>query len=121
MKDPKVEAVKKKITDLAQKINAPDYYLPNYYSSKSSNDSVVSYEDGLYHYVRHERARMFSSRSTEDQNTLLYWVFLNVTIEMALHEEGIKDPSRSLQLRRQELMAKLDNSWGEKLKDKYNL
>jgi len=70
-----------------------------------------------------ERASETRRQSTEDENLLLYWVFLKVTLEMALDikRKDLAEKGKPLQLIRQELMATLDDSWGHNLKEKYRL
>jgi len=112
---PKIELLKDKIYRLAQKINAPEQTLPVFNRSASREEffRYVTYEANSYHLVDVERSREKKKESTEDENLIIYWVFENVTLEMAIRikSEGLDDKHKGLQQIRRELMGKLDLPW----------
>jgi len=112
---PKIELLKDKIYRLAQKINVPEKMLPVFNRSASREEffRYVTYEANSYYLVDVERSREMKKKSTEDKNLILYWIFENITLEMAVRvkSEGLGDKHKDLQQIRRELMGKLDLPW----------
>jgi len=97
---PKIELLKDKIYRLAQ-------------NSREEFFRYVTYEANSYYLVDVERSREMKKKSTEDKNLILYWIFENITLEMAVRvkSEGLGDKHKDLQQIRRELMGKLDLPW----------
>ena len=83
------------------------------------------------HYVVKERGQETTRKTTEDEEQLLYWVFFPVTSQKASYWElqnrtntslsGVSERTYNRLKKHQELMALLDESWGEQLNWRFNL
>ena len=76
--------IKKKVNELAKKINAPTDLLPTYgYSRDFAYPHIEVDNTGLLHYVIIERGQELDRKTTDKLDTLLYWIFASVTFSMA--------------------------------------
>ena len=72
--------------------------------------------DGEYHLVTYENGIACERRSTEDLETLLYWIFEEVTFAMAAeyelrHRRTAEDSRRQLFSKQIELLGRLLPRW----------
>lgn len=78
-----------------------------------------------YHYIINERGNVFEDKITIDINQLLYWVFENITSQMAFHFElqnriKGKDPRRTAFSKQLELLGILNEEWKKEQERKHN-
>ena len=108
------------VNQLAEKINAPPYYLPTFSSPKGDATPNVEVDSsGLYNYVISERGTEYERRMTSDLNDLLYWIFASITFSMACDFElknrvENKDFRRIMFAKQEELLGNLDKNWEER-------
>jgi hypothetical protein len=77
------EALIAKIRETASTINAPESTLPG----MTFANPYVMIENGAYHYLVRERGETLQDRKTHDLDELLYWIFQDVTFNMAVQSE----------------------------------
>ena len=112
-----LKAIRERIEQLAETIEAPPQYLPTYESSEHSGRPHVEVtSDGQMHWVVSERGHEFKRRSTLSRDELLYWVFAAVTHEMATmfevtHRIEGEDFRRQLFACQLGLLDKLSPDW----------
>ena len=117
-----LDDIKKKVEELAVKINAPTDLLPTYgYTKDFAYPHIEVDKFGLLHYVIVERGQELERRTTEKLDNLLYWIFTNVTFSMACDYElknriEDKDCRRIIFDKQEELLGLLSNNWKQKEK-----
>ncbi|WP_163323020.1 Imm63 family immunity protein [Draconibacterium mangrovi] len=80
--------IRKKVKELAWKINVPDDLLPYYnYSNGEQSPLIEIASNGKLHYVRIERGTEFERKTTEDVDELLYWIYSGITATMSINYE----------------------------------
>lgn len=108
------------VKQLAEKINAPSYYLPTFSTPKGDATPNIEVDNsGLYNYVISERGNEYERKITADLNDLLYWIFASVTFSMACDFElknrvENRDFRRMMFAKQEELLGILDKKWEEK-------
>jgi len=75
------------VAALARHIGASSQDLPTYGISHDLGRPHVEVENVLYHYVVMERGEELERRSTESYDELLYWIFSDVTHNLAFSYE----------------------------------
>jgi hypothetical protein len=75
------------VAALARHIGAAGQDLPTYGISHDFGRPHVEVENALYHYVVVERGEELERHSTESYDELLYWIFRDVTHNMAFSYE----------------------------------
>ncbi len=116
----KITEIEKIVKQLAEKINAPSYYLPTFSLPKGDATPNIEVDSsGLYNYVISERGTEYERRITSDFNDLLYWIFASVTFSMACDFElknrvKNRDFRRIMFAKQEELLGILDRDWEEK-------
>ena len=109
--------VKKKVNELAFKINAPEELLPTYGFSKDFAYPHIEIDNkGVYHYVVIERGEEIDRKSTKILDELLYWIFANITFSMSCDFElknriEDKDSRRIMFSKQEELVGILNAEW----------
>jgi Immunity protein 63 len=117
-----LDDIKKKVEELAVKINAPTDLLPTYgYTKDFAYPHIEVDKVGFLHYVIVERGQELDRRTTEKFDDLLYWIFANVTFSMACDYElknriEDKDCRRIMFDKQEELLGLLNNNWKQKEK-----
>ena len=107
------------VNELAEKINAPTYYLPTFSSPKGDATPNIEVDNlGLYNYVISERGNEYERKITSDLNDLLYWIFASVTFSMACDYElknriENEDFRRIMFAKQEELLGLLNKDWEE--------
>ena len=120
-----LEDIKRNVDELATKINANETLLPTYgYSSDEDYPHVEVDDKGLMHYVMVERGQEQSRETTDELNTLLYWIFKDVTFAMACSYElknriEDKDSRRIMFEKQEELLGILNDVWKQKQKEEH--
>lgn len=115
-----LEDIKKKVEELALKINAPTDLLPTYgYSKDFAYPHVEIDNHRILHYVIVERGQELRRRSTDKLDDLLYWIFTDVTFSMASSFElnnriEDKDCRRIIFEKQEQLLGFLNEIWGQK-------
>jgi hypothetical protein len=111
--------IKQKIEQLASYINAPIDQMLTYGISKDDGTPYIEIDDANYYYLAFDHDTRSINRKTQDLNELLFWVFADISFNMAcLYELAHRDPKInyrkvifSYQL---ELLDKLDPLWKER-------
>ena len=113
------KALDERIQELASVIGAPDSILP---AIEVPNDFAYPYvlmEGPVLHYVVRERGEVLQQRQTSDLDELLYWIFQDVTFNMAAefekrHRVPGQDFRRVLWNYQTQLLEKLQPEWRKK-------
>lgn len=112
--------IRKKVKELASKINVPDNLLPYYKYSNGEQSPLIEIDrNGNLHYVLIERGKEFERKTTEDFDELLYWIFSSITAIMSFKYElknriENKDVRRIAFKKQIELLSILDETWSKK-------
>ena len=114
----RLEQLREKARELAQRIGAPADSLPPFGDSRDGY--YVDY-DGLYRWIARERGEERDHRLTLDEDEVLYWIFEQITLGMGTeyeveHRVPNQDSRRMLFGKQIELMTKLNPNWGERRK-----
>lgn len=112
-----LDDIKKKVEELAFKINAPSDLLPTYGYSKDFAYPHIEIDNvGFLHYVIVERGQELERKTTDKLEDLLYWIFTSVTFSMASDFElknriEDKDCRRIMFEKQEELLGQLNTNW----------
>jgi hypothetical protein len=112
--------IRKKVEELAEKINSKTELLPTYGYSKDFAFPHIEIDSvGLLHYVIVERGQELERKTTNKIDELLFWIFADITFSMACDYElqnriENKDCRRIMFDKQEELLGLLDNSWQQK-------
>tara|TARA_R100000935_G_C2710352_1_gene113843 strand:- start:125 stop:532 length:408 start_codon:yes stop_codon:yes gene_type:complete len=118
--------IEKTIIELAQKIDAPLELLPDYNSSRGNGHPHIEFDDlGLFHLVVSERGEEYDRKIINSENDLLYYVFSNITFQMASKFESQnriegQDFRRLLFDKQEDLLGKLNKEWKAKERDEHH-
>ena len=83
-----LDDIKKKVDEVAGKINAPTDLLPTYgYSRDFAYPHIEVDNAGRLNYVILERGQELERKTTDNLDDLLYWVFSGITFSMACDYE----------------------------------
>ena len=120
-----MEFIKSQILKLANKINAPDVYLPTFGSSKDFARPHIEKTGNTYHWVVVERGQELERKSSDDINEILFHVFQAVTFEMACKWEvqnRKEDEDSRIQLfqKQEELLKLIDEDYYLKTKKRHD-
>lgn len=113
-------AVKEIVDTLARMIGAPDDTLPTYGVSEQSGRPHIEVSQ-VYHYAVAERGKEFSRKFTAELDLLLYWVFADITSQMAGRYElrnrrPNQDTRRQSFAKQTELMGAISFDWAVKMR-----
>lgn len=118
--------IKKKINELARKIDAPRKLRPSYGSFDYDVDSFFIEIDkkGVMRLIETEKGQVHEVRRTRDLDELLYWIFSNITFSMAFKLSlektiGSMDRRKLIFQFQEELLGKLNPQWKEKIRVEY--
>lgn len=120
-----LEDIKKKVNELATKINASEILLPTFGDSLDEAHPHIEVDDkGLMHYVTVERGWEQSRETTDELDTLLYWIFKDATFSIACNYElknriENKDCRRIMFEKQEELLGMLSDVWKQKQKEEH--
>lgn len=115
-----LEDIKRKVDELAAKLNAPSDLLPTYgYSRDFAYPHIEIDSVGLLHFVVVERGQQLERKTTDNLDTLLYWIFSGVTFSMSCtyeleHRIEDKDCRRIMFDKQEELLGTLSDTWRQK-------
>jgi hypothetical protein len=120
-----LEFIKSQILKLANKINAPDVYLPTFGSSEDFARPHIEKTGNTYHWVVVERGQELERKSSDDINEILFHVFQAVTFEMACKWEvqnRKEDEDSRIQLfqKQEELLKLIDEDYYLKTKKRHD-
>lgn len=115
-----LQAVKEIVDTLARGIGAPDDILPTYGVSEQSGRPHIEVSQ-VYHYAMAERGKEFSRKFTAELDLFLYWVFADVTSQMAGRHElqnrrPDEDSRRQRFAKQAELMGAISWDWAVKMR-----
>ncbi len=114
--------IKKKLTTLAKKIDAPKNLLPPI--GHVVDQSYPFIEVGKKYYLKkYERGREIVILETDDQDLLLFEVFSIVTKDLSAKWELVnrkenEDPRRQVFMKQRELISRLDENWERQISDR---
>ena len=112
--------IKKKVKELANRIEAPANLLPTYRFSNGDESPLIEIDKfGNLHYVKVERGKEFARETTTELDELLYWIFSDVTFWMAIKFElnsriESQDNRRITFDQQEKLLGILSDSWRQK-------
>ena len=112
--------IKKKVDELALKINAPKNLLPTYgHIIGDATPCIEIDRNGCMFYVISERGQEYERRKTDKIDDLLFWIFASVTFSMSCDYElrnriEDRDCRRIMFDRQVELLGQLNETWGER-------
>lgn len=115
-----LDDIKKKVEEMAIKINATTDLLPTYgYTNDFAYPHIETDNLGLLHFVVVERGQELERKTTDKLDDLLYWIFASITFSMACDYElknriEDKDCRRIMFQKQEELLGKLNESWKKK-------
>lgn len=117
---PSLQIVEMQMRRRAVLISVPSELLPALGRLEETRRHYIEAGEIYYQYIYQNRGDEVSRRSTERLDDLLYWVFRDVTFEMATtrsaheiaHGTDIRQPIYRIQ---KELMASLKPSWADRL------
>lgn len=113
-----LRTVRRRVRALADRIGAEPARLPAFGRSRHDGRPHIEVGD-TYCFVVCERGRLFERRCSTDLDQLLYWVFAEVTLSIAIdhelrHRRPGEDSRRQLFARQLELLARLSPAWAER-------
>lgn len=108
------------VSALASRIGVSATVLPGYGASRDFGNSHVEIDLDLYHYIVVERGKELLRRSSPDYEDLLYWIFRDITHELAFAWElkyrvEDRDCRRMAFPKQIELMQLLSPAMGQRL------
>ncbi|SDD95042.1 Immunity protein 63 [Mucilaginibacter pineti] len=121
---PSLSEVEALVSQLAQKIDAPEEYLPTYGDSKDGGHPYIEIESGVLFYLAKERGQQTLYYIALDLDDLLYHIFKDVTFMIATKYE-LKNRVRGQSFRRilfieqERLIGVLDEKWQARLQKKH--
>jgi len=120
--------IKKKIVELQRMIDAPKAQRPSYGSFVYDVDSYFIEIDkkGVLRLIETEKGRVQEVRRAKDLDELLYWIFTNITWNMACKRVMEEDPDRRnlrmhLFIKQEELLRRLYPHWRERRHAEHNM
>jgi len=120
MKRLSLEEIKKAVDEFAARINPPANLLPTYgYSRDFAYPHIEVDSLGLLHFVVVERGQERDRKTTDNLDTLLYWIFSGITFSLACeyelkHRIEDKDCRRIMFDKQEELLGILSDTWRQK-------
>lgn len=78
-----LDQIKQRIEQLADQIHAPANVRPAYGFLKRDGTPNIEVDSVAYYYVNYDRNIKVFDRKTSDLDILLYWVFEDITFNMA--------------------------------------
>lgn len=114
-----LESLRTVVDSLAECISAPSSRLPTYGKSIDGAHPHIEHDALGFHYVIVERGCELRRQTTKDPLELLYWVYHDVTFDMACSREVknrvMQQDNRRLLFKFQlDLLGRLDASWRER-------
>ncbi|MGF1923763.1 MAG: Imm63 family immunity protein [Bacteroidia bacterium] len=115
-----LDDIKKKVNELALKINAPTNLLPSYGQQTWDAHPYIEVDSlGFMFYIISERGQEYERKMTNKIDELLYWVFANVTFSIACAYElknriEDKDCRRMMFDKQEQLLGQLNDNWRQK-------
>jgi hypothetical protein len=112
--------IKGKVKELANRIEVPANLLPTYRFSNGDESPLIEIDKiGNLHYVKIERGKEWSRKTTDELDELLYRIFFDVTFEMAFRFElnnriENQDCRRIAFDQHEKLLGILSESWRQK-------
>jgi hypothetical protein len=120
-----LEAIKEKVDELANKINAPTNLLPSYGQQNWDAHPYIEVDNlGFMFFINSERGEEIERKMTNKIDELLYWIFSWVTFSMAsIYEVNNriedKDCRRIIFHKQEELLGVLNPIWQEKENERH--
>ncbi|MEB8194985.1 immunity 63 family protein [Raoultella terrigena] len=120
-----INEIQKIVFDLGSKICIPAEKLHVFEISPEDGRPHISFDNNEYNYIHEERGVEFSRKTTDDLDTLLYWIISDLVFNMAFQYE-LKHRIEHVDGRRitfpkvVKLMGELHPSWGFKVQEEIN-
>lgn len=111
-----IESIQEKVWELASIVGAPKSITTIFSSSPQDGRPHVKIQNNEFTLVHEEHGYVFSKKTTQDLNLLLYWIFRSVTSQMAQefelkHRNERQDSRRIMFSKQLELMKKISVDW----------
>jgi hypothetical protein len=112
-----LDDIKKKVDELALKINAPTNLLPSYGQENWDAHPYIDVDNlGFMFYIISERGQEYERKMTDKVDDLLYWIFAGVTFSMSCDYElknriEDKDCRRIMFDKQEQLLGQLSDTW----------
>ena len=117
--------IKKRVDELASKIDAPSNLLPSFGQQTWDAHPYIEVDSlGFMFYIISERGQEYERSMTDKIEDLLYRIFSTVTFTMACDYElknriEDKDCRRIMFEKQEELLGLLNNNWSQRQKDEH--
>lgn len=114
-----LEEIQKIVYGLAEKIAAPISKVLTFGISLDDGTPCIQFEGGMFYYFARDRNAIAFRKETRDIDLLLYWVFSDITFDMAVRYEVKNrkenaDPRRLIFSYQIELLQQIDPEWAKK-------
>ncbi|WP_284617978.1 Imm63 family immunity protein [Aquabacterium humicola] len=114
-----LQQIEARVAALAARIDAPAAALPTYGRTRDGAHPHIEVHGGAYHYVVVERGIEQEHRRTPALDELLFWIFDDVSSQMAFahelrHRIAGQDCRRLAFAKKLELMGRLDPAYAER-------
>ena len=111
-----ISEIRKIVSDMGARIGAPSKLLNISSTAVGDCSNHIEIIDDEYCYVITERGKDIQREKTKDLDELLYWIFDNVVMSMAMDIEKKQrqpnnDPRRILFSNKLKLLGKLSAKW----------
>lgn len=111
--------IKLKAEELIAKINTSKKLLPSF-GEIIDEYPIVRIENQFYKYELYSRGSLVRTKSTENIDELLYWIFESITFNMAVQYElscrlKQQDCRRIIFEKQRKLMLQISENWHERL------
>ena len=83
----RLKVIERKVLRLAEKIGASQRHLPTFGQSMDLAIPHIEIDQHRMHYVIVERGQLLQRDTTKNIDELLYWIFFNVTYQLALERK----------------------------------
>jgi hypothetical protein len=114
-----LDEIKKKVYELAMKIDVPSNLLPTYGQQIWDAHPYIEVDNLFMYYIISERGEEYERKMTDNIDELLYCIFSSVTFSMASDHElknriEDKDCRRIMFAKQEQLLGQLNDNWREK-------
>jgi hypothetical protein len=118
-----LDDIKKKVDELAIKINAPTYYLPGYGVKYGARPYIEVDNLGfMFYVVVSDIGEVQERKMTDKLDELLYWIFSSIIFSMSVqvkNKNEDKDWRRTFFSVQENLLGILDDTWREIKKEEH--
>lgn len=114
--------LKKKVFEIAKEIDAPISEVLTFGISRDDGTPCVQIEREAYYYLARDRNTVTFQKQTYDIDELAFWIFSDVTFDMAVRYEVKNrkkniDPRRTIFSYQLKLLEKINSEWVKKQRE----